>query len=560
MSASGQQFEDSDSDTSCDPPTPTEGTTYVHNLDKCRHTRIDPWERHANTIYPPNHDLPINKEGDESNYEPIDGQLDEANQTFDCDELKKMLYDSNREGSFHGSDREGLTDTPLSLLRMEPWRYALHIIFTIPWMVDFIMAQPRGGLITDAVHDMQYGSLTPNEFDDIMEESFFKTTCKKIYPSCTHIRIHSSLIPPLQHLSKLVRDTNEIYFYLLNMITRESEKNSPIIHKLANGEESFIIRMDVAVNISHGTNLGCEHSPHSHILTEYMSKATYNTLPIILNVSIQRNDVKHLTLPTDVTHTTPKQKIIFDNTLTLTSNNRTFTYTLVALVIRNDGENNQQHPQTIGKQQDQWVMYNNDQTPHPISRNIFQDEDIQREVTLLVYELNDAFNMKASLHSLDYSHPVEGDVKERHLLAANVLVDLNRNTEKDTEKLQKQNDDRPTKRRRNIIITSTMQSPMPSQAKNILFTTTKLKNDDTDSLFSLDMSVPTNKDKAAFIRSNIPRQYWIEKTENNHVIFHFGDEIIPVAIHMWDEEKAKRDETSDIPQLMEKYIQVMLIR
>jgi len=29
---------------------------------------------------------------------------------------------------------------------------------------------------------------------------------------------------------------------------------------------------------------------------------------------------------------------------------------------------------------------------------------------------------------------------------------------------------------------------------------------------------------------------------------------------MWDEEKAKRDETSDIPQLMEKYIQVMLIR
>ena len=101
---------------------------------------------------------------------------------------------------------------------------------------------------------------------------------------------------------------------------------------------------------------------------------------------------------------------------------------------------------------------------------------------------------------------------------------------------------------------------MPSQAKNILFTTTKPKNDDTDSLFSLDMSVPTNKDKAAFIRSNIPQQYWIEKTENNHVIFHFGDEIIPVAIHMWDEEKAKRDETSDIPQLMEKYIQVMLIR
>lgn len=545
MSAS--QNSDCDSDTSHHPP------TYIHNVNKRQHTRIEPRKRHAKTIYPPNHDLPINKEGDGSNYEPIDG-------TLDCDEVKKMLYDPNMEDSFHASDREGLTDTPLSLLRMEPWRYALQIIFTIPWMVNFIMAQPRGGLITDAVNDMQYGTLTPNEFDNIMEESFFKTTCKKIYPSCTHFRIHSSLIPPLQHLSKLVGDTNEIYFYLLNMITRESEKNSPIIHKLSNGKKSFIIHMNVGLNISHGTNLGCEHSPHSHILTEYMSKATYNTLPIILNVSIQRNDVKHLSIPTDVALTTPKQKIIFEKTLTLTSNNGTLTYTLVALVIRNDGENNQQHLQTISKQQDQWVMYNNDQTTLPISTNIFQDEDIQQEVTLLVYELNGALSMNASLHSVHYSNPEEGDVKERHLLAANVLVDLNRNTEKDTEKLHKQNDDRPTKRRRNIIITSTMQSPMPSQAKNILFTTTKPKNDDTDSLFSLDLSVPVNKDKAAFIRSNIPRQYWIEKTENNHVIFHFGDEIIPVAIHMWDEEKAKRDETSDIPQLMEKYIQVMLFR
>jgi hypothetical protein len=74
------------------------------------------------------------------------------------------------------------------------------------------------------------------------------------------------------------------------------------------------------------------------------------------------------------------------------------------------------------------------------------------------------------------------------------------------------------------------------------------------------MSVPTNQEKAAFIRSKIPSQYWKEKTENNHVIFHFGDEIIPVAIHMWDEEKATRDETTDIPELMENYIQVMLIR
>ena len=484
MSAS--ENSDCDSDTSDHPP------TYVHNLNKRHHTRIEPRKRHAKTIYPPNHDLPINKEGDGSNYEPIDG-------TLDCDEVKKMLYDPNMEDSFHASDREGLTDTPLSLLRMEPWRYALQIIFTIPWMVNFIMAQPRGGLITDAVNDMQYGTLTPNEFDNIMEESFFKTTCKKIYPSCTHFRIHSSLIPPLQHLSKLVGDTNEIYFYLLNMITRESEKNSPIIHKLSNGKKSFIIHMNVGLNISHGTNLGCEHSPHSHILTEYMSKATYNTLPIILNVSIQRNDVKHLSIPTDVALTTPKQKIIFENTLTLTSNNGTLTYTLVALVIRNDGENNQQHLQTISKQQDQWVMYNNDQTTLPISTNIFQDEDIQQEVTLLVYELNGALSMNASLHSVHYSNPEEGDVKERHLLAANVLVDLNRNTEKDTEKLHKQNDDRPTKRRRNIIITSTMQSPMPSQAKNILFTTTKPKNDDTDSLFSLDLSVPVNKDKAAFI-------------------------------------------------------------
>ena len=110
------------------------------------------------------------------------------------------------------------------------------------------------------------------------------------------------------------------------------------------------------------------------------------------------------------------------------------TYTLVAFVIRNDGENNQQHLQTISKQQDQWVMYNNDQTTLPISTNIFQDEDIQQEVTLLVYELNGALSMNASLHSVHYSNPEEGDVKERHLLAANVLVDLNRNTEKDTEK------------------------------------------------------------------------------------------------------------------------------
>ena len=62
MSASPQQFEDSDSDTSCDPPTPTEGTTYVHNLNKRHHTRIEPRKRHAKTIYPPKHDLPINKE------------------------------------------------------------------------------------------------------------------------------------------------------------------------------------------------------------------------------------------------------------------------------------------------------------------------------------------------------------------------------------------------------------------------------------------------------------------------------------------------------------------
>ncbi|MFM8588118.1 MAG: hypothetical protein ACKOBX_07235 [Bacteroidota bacterium] len=552
MSASRQQFQYSDSDSSCDPPTPTEGTTYVHNLNKRRHTRIDPRKRHANTIHPPNHDLPINKEDDESNYEPIDA--------FDCDEIKNMLYDPNREDSYHESDRECLTDTPLSLLRMEPCTYALHIILTIPWMVNFIMAQPRGGPITDAVQDVQYGSLTMNEFDDMMEKSFLKTTCKKIYPSCTHIRIHSSLIPPLQHLSKLVGDTNEIYLHLLNMITRESEKNSPIILKLNNGEEPFIIHKDVMVNISNETSLGCEHSPHCHILTECVLKATCNTLPIILNVSIQRNDVNHLTLPTDVAHTTPTQKMIFEKTLTLSSNNRTLTYTLRALKIRNDGENNHQHPQTIINQQNQWVIYNNDQTILPISKNIFQDENIQQQVILLVYEVNDTFNMKSSLHSIDNSHPEHGDVKERHLQAANVLVDLNRNTEKETEKLQKQDDDRPAKKRRNIIITSTMQSPMPSQAKNILFTTTKPRDDDTDSLFSLDMSLPRNKEKAAFIRSNIPRQYWIEKTENNHVIFHFGDEIIPVAIHIWDEEKAKRDETSDIPQLMEKYIQVMLIR
>ena len=95
MSASPQQFKDSDSDTSCDPPTPTEGTTYVHNLNKRHHTRIEPRKHHAKTIYLPNHDLPINKEGDESNYEPIDGQFDEANHAFDCDEVKKMLYDSN---------------------------------------------------------------------------------------------------------------------------------------------------------------------------------------------------------------------------------------------------------------------------------------------------------------------------------------------------------------------------------------------------------------------------------------------------------------------------------
>ena len=318
--------------------------------------------------------------------------------------------------------------------------------------------------------------------------------------------------------------------------------------------------MDVTTNLSHGKSLGCEHSPHSHILKECMSKATCNTLPIILKVSIQRNYIEHLTLPTDVAHTKPKQKIIFEKTLTLTSDNRTFTYTLVAVVIRNDGENKQEHPQTICKQQDQWVMYNIDQTTLPMSTNIFQDEDIQEQVTLLVYEVNDAFNMNSSLHSIHNSHPEEGDVKQRHLLAANVLVDLNRNTEKETGKPQKQNEDRPAKRRRNIIITSTMQSPMPSQAKNILFTTTKPKNNDTDSLFSLDMSVPTNQEKAAFIRSNIPPQYWKEKTENNHVIFHFGDEIIPVAIHMWDEEKARRDETTDIPELMENYIQVMLIR
>jgi hypothetical protein len=458
MSASHQRFQDSDSDTSGGPPTPTkgttydrdldEGTTYVHHLDKRRHTRIDRRKRHNNTINPPNHDLlVIKKEGDGGNqehYEPIDGQVGEAKLAFDCNEVKQMLYDPARQGSCDISDRS-LTNTPLSELGTEHWRYALHIIFNIPWLVSFIAAQPRRGLITDALHDMRNGSLHPYEFD-LMVSASFDRTCKKIYASCTHIRIHSSLIPPLQHLSKLARDANEIYFHLLDNITLESESNSPIIHKLYNGEDSFLIRMDVTANLSHGKSSGCEHSPHSHILKEYMSKATCNTLPIILNVSIQRNDVEHPTPPTDVAHTKPKQKIIFEKTLTLTSDNRTFTYTLVAVVIRNDGENKQEFPQTICKQQDQWVMYNNDQTTLPMSTNIFQDEDIQEQVTLLVYEVNDAFNMNSSLHSIHNSHPEEGDVKQRHLLAANVLVDLNRNTEKETGKPQKQNEGRPAKR------------------------------------------------------------------------------------------------------------------
>ena len=542
-----------------------EGTTYAHDLKSRRHNRLDGRKRHSKTIY---------NEDDGSNqkdYEPIVGQVGETNLAFDCNEVKRMLYDGDQEDSY--TDRsltdtplsENFTDhTPLSELGMEHWRFALHIIFNIPWLVSFIVAQPRGGTFTDALHEMRNGSLTPNEFD-VMVETLCETKCKKIYASCMHIRNHSSLIPPLKHLSKLVRDANEIYFRLLDMITLESESDPPIIHKLYNGEDSFIIRMDVTANISHGQSLGCEHSPHSHILKECMSKQTYDTLPIILNVSIQRNDFEHLTLPTDVAHTTPKQKqkIIFDKTLTLTSNtsdNRTFTYTLVAVVVHNDGQIKRELPQTICKQQDQWVKYNNDQTTQPMSTNICQDEYIQEQVTLLVYEVNDAFNMNSSLHSIHNLHPEEEDSKQCHLLAAKFLAELNWNAEKETGKPQEQNEDRPTKRRRNINITSTMQLPMPSQAKNILFTTTKPNNNDTDSLFSLDMSVPTNQEKAAFIRSKIPSQYWKEERENNHVIFHFGDEIIPVAIHMWDEEKATRDETTDIPELMENYIQVMLIR
>ena len=554
MSASNNRFQDSDSDTSGGPPTPTKGTTcdgdldkgttYAHHPDKRRHTRTDPRKRYS-------------KKGDGSNqdhYEPIDGQVGEAKLAFDCNDIFHA-----QQGSCDTYDRTG---TPmsgaLSELGTEYWRFALHIIFNIPWLVSFIASQPRGGLITDKLQDMRNGSISQydfaNDFEVILTR-FVETTCKKIYPSCTHIRIHSSLIPPLQYLSKLARDANDIYFHLLDNITLESKSNSPIIHKL--------ISVDVTTKLSQGKSLGCEHSPHSHILKEYMSKETCNTLPIILNVSIQRNYMEHLTLtlPTDVAHTQPKKKIIFEKTLTLTSDDRTFTYTLVAVVIRNDGEDTLVHPQTICKQQDQWVVYNNDQTTLAQSTDIFQDKNIQEQVTLLVYEANDAFNMNLSLHStIHNSHPEEGDVKQCHILAANVLVDLNRHTEKGTGKPQKKNEDRPAKRRRNIIITSTMQSPMPSQAKNILFTTTKPKNNETDSLFSLDMSVPTNQEKAAFIRYNIPPQYWKEKTENDHVIFHFGDEIIPVAIHMWYEEKSRRNETTDIPELMENYIQVMLIR
>lgn len=574
MSASRQQFQDSDSDTSYAPPTPTEGTTYVHNVDKRRHTRNDPRKRHANTIYPPNNDVLVNEEGDGINYEPIHKEFNEVSDNNAINAIENMENIFRSDGSSHIFDREGVTGTPmsdftdplLSVYGPGPWTYALNIISTIPWMVRFIAAQRPGEQIKDAVQNMHSGFFGPNDFDNIIDEAIRNTTCKTIYPSCTHIKIHSSLIPPLQHLSKLVRDTNEIYFHLLNTITGESENNSRIIPELYSGQDSFIIHMSVTANISHGQSLGCEDSPRSHILTECMLKTTCNTLPIILNVSIQRNDVENLTLPTDVDHTTPKkQKIIFDETLTLTSNNHTSTYTLVALVMRNDEENNQEHLQIIGKRQDQWVMFNNDQATLPITTNIFQNENIQQQVTLLVYEVNDALNITSSIHSKDNSHPEEGDVKDRHLLAANVLADLNQNTDKETGELQNQNDDRPAKKRRNIIPTSTRQSPMPSQAKNILFTTTKPTNNDTDSLLSLDMSVPANKEKAAFIRSNIPKQYWTENTEKNHVIFHFGDEIIPVAIHMWDEEKAKRDEaktdkTTDIPELMEKYIHVMLIR
>jgi hypothetical protein len=569
-----RQRNDSDSDTSDGPPTPTKGTTYAHDLNSRRqieettyvhdpnnrrHNRIDGRKRHSKTI---------NNEDDGSNQkdnEPIVGQVGETNLAFDCNVVKEILL--------YGGDKEylcanrSLTDTPLSEyftdrtslseLGMEDWRFALHIIFNIPSLVSFIEAQPQGRL-----HEMRNGSLSPIEFD-IWVGTLYETKGKTIYASCMHIRIHSSLIPPLKYLSKLVRDANEIYFRLLDTITLDSECDPPIIHKVYNGEDSFIIRMDVTANISHGKSLGCEHSPHSHILKECMSKQTYDTLPIILNVSIQRNDFEHLTLPTDVAHTKPKQKLIFEKTLTLTSDtsdNRTFTYTLVAVVVHNDGQIKRELPQTICKQQDQWVRYNNDQTTQPMSTNICQDEYIQEQVTLLVYEVNDAFNMNSSLHSIHNLHPEEEDRKQSHLLAANVLAELNRNTEKETGKPQEQNEDRPTKRRRNIIITSTMQLPMPSQAKNILFTTTKPNNNDTDSPFSLDMSVPTNQEKAAFIRSKIPSQYWKEERENNHVIFHFGDEIIPVAIHMWDEEKATRNETTDIPELMENYIQVMLIR
>lgn len=522
--------EDSDSDSSCVPPTPTTGTTYTHDVDSRRQIE--------GTTYA--HDLNNRRhnrnDGRKRRSKKISNEDDVSSEEY-IDILKRQFDNtgSDQEDFWAWADRS----SPLSELGMEHWRFALHIIFNIPRLDGFIVAQPK-------LNEMRNGSLSSNEFDAFVG-TLCETKCKTIYASCMHIRIHSSLIPPLKYLSKLVRDANEIYFRLLDTITLDYKNDPPIIHKVYNGEDPFIIRMDVSAKISHGISLSCEHSPHSHILKECMSKPTCDTLPIILNVSIQRNDSEHLT---------PKQKLIFEKTLSLTSDtsdNRTFTYSLVAVVIHNDGQNKRELPQTIYKQQDQWVMYTNDLTPQPMPTDICQDEHIQKQVTLLVYEVNDAFNMNSSL-------PEEEDSKQCHLLAANVLAELNRNTEKETGKPQEQTEDRPPKKSRNIIITNTMQLTVPPRAKNILFTTTKPNNNDTDSLLSLDMSVPTNQEKADFIRSKIPTQYWTEKRNNNHVIFHFGDEIIPVAIHMWDEEKATRVETTDIPELMENYIQVMLIR
>jgi hypothetical protein len=119
-----------------------------------------------------------------------------------------------------------LTDTPLSELSWAltlNWRFALHIIFNIPWLVSFIVAQPRGRLITDKLQDMLNGSISQydfaNDFDVMMTESYYETTCKKIYAFCTHIRIHSSLIPPLQYLSKCktsIKGCNKLLLVLLS--------------------------------------------------------------------------------------------------------------------------------------------------------------------------------------------------------------------------------------------------------------------------------------------------------------------------------------------------------